>query len=88
MLTLLTLVEFAIAFAVDKEGAAGTARTIIFVVMTIIKAFYIVAFFMHLKFERVHLIYTIVLPMAFIVYLILLMFNEAGAVHVANHPGN
>jgi cytochrome c oxidase subunit IV len=84
MLFLITVAEFIVAFTLVPKEEYTTVRAIIFLVMTIVKAFYIVAFFMHLKFERVHLMYTIVLPMAFVVYLIVLMFNEGGAVHEAH----
>ncbi len=72
ILTLLTIAEFAIAFTVEK----GTFRNWTFIVMTILKAYYIVAFFMHLKFEKVNLIYTILVPLIFLVYLLVLMFQE------------
>jgi len=76
-LFLLTVLEFAIAFALPKEDYSAL-RTWIFVIMTLVKAFYIVAYFMHLKFERVHLIYTIIIPMVFVVYLLVLMLVESG----------
>jgi len=72
----LTVLEFIIAFTMAK----GPARVGIFVFLTIVKAFYIVAYFMHLKFERISLIYTIVLPMLFLVYLIALLLMEGGYV--------
>ena len=72
ILTLLTIAEFAIAFTMEKNGI----RNWIFIVMTVVKAYYIVAFFMHLKFEKVNLIYTILVPMLFLVYLLILLFQE------------
>ena len=68
----LTAVEFAFAFFMD----AGTARTSIFIILTIVKAFYIVAEFMHLKHETKGLIWSILIPMAFIIWLIIAMISE------------
>lgn len=73
ILTMLTVIEFVIAFTMPKDGL----RQWIFIVMTIAKAFYIVAYFMHLKFEKINLIYTIVFPVIFLVYLLVLMVVEA-----------
>ena len=61
-----TAVEFIVAFNLD----AGFFKTSIFVVLTIIKAFYIVGEFMHLKHEVKSLIWTILLPCLFVVWLI------------------
>lgn len=68
----LTLVEFALAFLM----APGMARNMIFVIMTFIKAFYIVAEFMHLKHEVKALIWSIVLPCAFVVWLVIALLTE------------
>lgn len=80
----ITILEFLIAFTVDKTEYPGT-RVWVFLILTIVKAFYIVAYFMHLKFERINLIYTIVLPMAFICYLLVLLFQEGGIVYQMIH---
>jgi cytochrome c oxidase subunit 4 len=42
-----------------------------------VKAFYIVAFFMHLKFEKAGLVYAILVPILFIIGLILVLTNES-----------
>jgi caa(3)-type oxidase subunit IV len=73
----LTALEFLIAFTMKT----GPLRVTIFVLLTLVKAFYIVSFFMHLKFERTFLRWTIVLPMLFVVYLIVLIFLEGGYVY-------
>ena len=64
--------EFLFAFTMD----AGTLRTSIFIILTIFKAFYIVAEFMHLKHETKSLIWSILIPMAFIVWLIIALISE------------
>lgn len=52
---------------------------IIFILLTLLKAFYIVAEFMHLKFERSNLIWTITLPMVILIpYLAFILLAEGG----------
>jgi cytochrome c oxidase subunit 4 len=41
------------------------------------KAFYIVAYFMHLKFEKLGLALAIIVPILFIIGLILVLTNES-----------
>lgn len=48
----------------------------VFIILGIVKAYYIVGIFMHMKFERKSLMYMIVLPMLFVVFLVALMLNE------------
>jgi cytochrome c oxidase subunit IV len=49
---------------------------VIFIVLTIVKAYYIVAFFMHLKHENSPFKYSIVLPFILILYLIVMALAE------------
>lgn len=67
-----TALEFLLAFTMP----AGMARNMIFVIMTFVKAFYIVAEFMHLKHEVKVLIWSIVLPCAFVVWLVIALLVE------------
>ncbi|MFT6970839.1 MAG: cytochrome c oxidase subunit 4 [Roseivirga sp.] len=77
ILFLITAVEYVFAFFMD----AGTLRNVIFVGLTVVKAFYIVSEFMHLGHEVKGLIYSVILPMIFIVWLIVALVNlEGGAV--------
>ena len=48
----------------------------VFVLLTLVKAYFIVGYFMHLKHERYTLIYSIVLPFALIGYLIAMALAE------------
>lgn len=59
---------------------AGPLRVFIFVGMTIIKAFYIVAEFMHLKHEVKSLIWAIMLPIIFIIWLLIALMYEGGSI--------
>ena len=59
---------------------AGHLRVAIFVGMTLVKAFYIVAEFMHLKHEVKSLIWAIMLPIIFIIWLLLALMYEGGSI--------
>jgi len=72
---LITAVEYVFAFTME----AGTLRNVIFVTLTIVKAFYIVSEFMHLGHEAKGLMYSIVLPMIFVIWLIVARVNLEGA---------
>ena len=79
ILTGITAVEFIIALAIAPH-LTGAARSVInpaYIVLTLFKAYFIVAFFMHLKFEKVGLILAIIVPVLFIVGLILALTNES-----------
>jgi cytochrome c oxidase subunit IV len=56
---------------------------IIFIVLTLVKALYIVAEFMHLKYERNNLKWTIALPMLILIpYLTFVLLMEGGYMNV------
>ncbi len=77
ILGFVTGIEFVIAFTMDS----GVLRTSIFVGLTIVKAFYIVSEFMHLKYERKVLIWTILIPTVFVIWLIISLIYEGGAIY-------
>ncbi|GAB5523896.1 MAG: hypothetical protein Roseis2KO_17680 [Roseivirga sp.] len=72
---LITAVEYVLAFLMP----AGMLRSTIFVGLTIYKAFFIVSEFMHLGHEIKGLMYSIILPMIFIIWLIVALVNLEGA---------
>ena len=76
-LFIVTAIEFLIAFTME----GGPLRTSIFIGLTIVKAFYIVSEFMHLKYEAKVLIWSIIVPMIFVVWLIIALIYEGGAVY-------
>ncbi|GGE94521.1 cytochrome C oxidase subunit IV family protein [Hymenobacter cavernae] len=76
ILVAITAVEFLLAFTMS----AGTFRNSIFIVMTILKAFFIVAEFMHLKHETKALIWTILVPMALLVWLLVALVSEGSSI--------
>lgn len=74
----ITCVEFAIALLIAPhyKNAAHFVNPI-YIVLTLFKAFFIVAYFMHLKFERIGLALAIIVPILFIIGLILVLTNES-----------
>ena len=77
ILAVVTAIEFAIAFSPVADGVKGFT----FIALTIVKAFYIVAEFMHLGHEKKSLVYSIILPMAFICWLIGALLMQAAAIY-------
>lgn len=72
ILFVVTVFEFIIAFTLT----AGGLKTSIFVVMTIIKAFYIVSEFMHLGHEEKGLRWMIIFPTILVIWLIVTLLAE------------
>jgi|SRR2546428_10873207 len=72
----ITVVEFIIALGISHEVMPQHVKNLVYILLTLAKAGFIVAYFMHLKFERVGLIIGIVLPILFIMYFIVLMMIE------------
>ncbi len=78
ILLAITTIEFIIAlYLVPKGFLTYHSANPIYIVLTLAKAFYIVAYFMHLKFEKVALAYAILVPILFIIGLILVLTNES-----------
>ena len=74
----ITVLEFIVAFTLSHEYE--TTRVAIFVGMTIIKAAYIVGEFMHLKHEAKVLIWSILIPMVFVVWMLVAFVYEGMAI--------
>ncbi len=72
ILLALTLVDIAFYFVIPHS----TLRNWIFILLGIVKAFYIVGIFMHMKFEKKFLQKVIILPMGLVVYMIILILIE------------
>ncbi|RXF67505.1 cytochrome C oxidase subunit IV family protein [Arcticibacter tournemirensis] len=79
----ITALEFFIALVLVKnELIPHGFANFIYIVLTLLKAYYIVAYFMHLKFENMTLITSIVVSLIFIVYLIVLLLTEGSYLNV------
>ena len=73
----ITAIEFFIALYLIPKGLLGHGMgNFIYIVLTLVKAFYIVAYFMHLKFEKFALKTGITVSLIFIIYFIVLMLIE------------
>jgi len=79
----ITVVEFIIALVIlPKHLVPHTAGNIAYILLTLLKAYYIVAYFMHLKFEKTGLQLSLGLAFIFIAYFITLMLIEGGYLHI------
>jgi len=78
ILLVVTIIEFVFAFSLPDSWK--WMKISIFVGLTFVKAFYIVSEFMHLKHEKKVLIWSIILPMIFVVWLVIALIYEGGAI--------
>ena len=81
ILGLVTAIEFVIAFTVGP----GAFKISVFVGLTIVKAFYIVSEFMHLGHEEKSLIWSILLPLIFVVWLIIALLAQGDAIFTVKY---
>lgn len=78
LLFIVTVIEFAFAFSLPESWK--WMKISIFIGLTFVKAFYIVSEFMHLKHETKVLIWSIILPMIFVVWFVIALIYEGGAI--------
>ncbi len=76
ILAFITAIEFTLAYVMQ----AGSLRISIFIALTLVKAFYIVAEFMHLGHEKKALIYTIIIPLILVLWLTGALIMEGAAI--------
>ena len=76
ILAIVTAIEFAFAIVLPR----GPLLYFTFIALTIVKAFYIVAEFMHLKGEVKTLIWSIMIPLIFVIWLIIALLAEASSI--------
>ncbi|GHE23762.1 cytochrome C oxidase subunit IV family protein [Sphingobacterium griseoflavum] len=91
ILLALTALEFLIALGfVHHWGIIqkGMLLNAVYIVLTLVKAYYIVAYFMHLKFEKSGFIVCCSIGFIFIVYFIVLLLIEGDYLlhHFQSHP--
>ena len=72
IMAIVTAIEFVFAFTLE----AGHLKTSIFVILTIVKAGYIVGEFMHLRHEVKVLFWSILIPMIFVVWFLVALIYE------------
>ena len=78
ILGVITAFEFAVAFLVPHEWK--DIRVWTFILMTIVKAAYIVGEFMHLRHETKVLMWSILIPITFIVWMLVAFVYEGMAI--------
>jgi cytochrome c oxidase subunit IV len=76
IMAILTIIEFVFAIFLPR----GPLLYATFVIMTIVKAFYIVGEFMHLKGEVKTLIWSILIPSIFVIWLVIALISEGTSV--------
>ena len=74
ILLIITIVEFIVAFTVPHE--LKDLRVWTFILMTIVKAAYIVGEFMHLRYEAKVLLWSILIPMVFVIWMLVAFVYE------------
>ena len=78
LLLVITIIEFIFAFSLPDNWKL--MKISIFIGLTFVKAFYIVSEFMHLKHEKKVLIWSIVLPFILVIWLVIALIYEGGAI--------
>ncbi len=77
----ITALEFIVALAIPDSVISHGWKVVLYILMTVVKAAYIIGEFMHLSHEVKFLLYAIILPMSFIVWLLGAMIWESGSVY-------
>lgn len=78
ILLVITVIEFIVAFTIPHEYK--DLRVWLFIGMTIVKAGYIVGEFMHLKYEAKFLMWSILIPTVFIIWMLVAFVYEGTAI--------
>jgi cytochrome c oxidase subunit IV len=82
----ITALEFIIAlYLIPKGIVSHGVGNFAYISLTLVKAFYIVAYFMHLKFEKFAFKASIVLSLLFIIYFIVLMLIEGNYIYLQSY---
>ncbi len=82
----ITSLEFIIALYLIPKGIVSHGiGNFAYISLTLLKAFYIVAYFMHLKFEKFAFKASIVFSLLFIVYFIVLMLIEGNYIYLQSY---
>ncbi len=84
ILTVLTLIELGLGFAMMHMDYGGFSRNLtkgVIIILMLAKAFYIVGYFMHLKHEIRNLIMTICIPLLLFVWFIIAFLYDGSSYH-------
>ena len=78
LLTVITIVEVTLGSIIKQSSPSWPIIKVLFIILTLIKAAYIVLSFMHLGHEKKSLKYVILVPyILFIIYLLILLLTES-----------
>ena len=78
LLTVITIVEVALGSLIKQSSPSWPIIKVLFIILTLIKAAYIVLSFMHLGHEKKSLKYIVLVPyILFILYLLILLLTES-----------
>jgi cytochrome c oxidase subunit IV len=80
ILSVITVLEIVAAILLTGH-VPQLSLNIFYIVMSCAKAFYIVGTFMHLKFEMKHLIVTVLIPIIFLIYALVVLLAEGTSWH-------
>ncbi|WP_421946066.1 cytochrome C oxidase subunit IV family protein [Pedobacter sp.] len=79
ILLAITVIEFIIAlWVLPNHYMSHAVGNFVYIALTLLKAFYIVAYFMHLKYEKLGLQLSLTVTFIFIIYFLVLMLIEGG----------
>lgn len=76
ILLIITAFEFVLAFTMDR----GILLYALFIILTIVKAYYIMMEFMHLGEEAKPLFYSIIIPIIFLIWLVIALMKEGAEI--------
>ena len=82
ILSVLTIIELILGYLMINMAEGSTARLstkIVIILLMLAKAYYIVAYFMHLKHELKNMIMTIVVPLLLFVWFIIAFLYDGNA---------
>ena len=79
LLLFITIFEVGIAFSSIPHDILVK----VFILLTIVKAYYIIFYFMHMKHERTNMAWTVLGPFVLIAYFIYMMMTEGNALNWA-----
>ena len=78
ILLIVTLIEYVFAFNMER----GVLLYSIFIGLTLVKAGYIMMEFMHLKDEAKVLVWSIMLPLIFLIWLVIALMREGSDIYL------
>jgi cytochrome c oxidase subunit IV len=78
ILLIVTAFEFVLAFTMPR----GILLYALFIILTIVKAYYIMMDFMHLGEEAKPLFYSIIVPIIFLIWLVIALMKEGAEIFV------